>query len=107
MIKFTVVSFDKELILKTEKDDLPYLFEVGDKIQISADGEIITIRKDSRFNVQTVPNIKWLNERLEALTLKLKTALDNDNFASQTDLYERNYLLEIWNKLNDPQKRLA
>lgn len=88
----------KNLLKETEA---PYFFRVGDRIKITADKEIITVRRNAMINVQIRPSIEWLESRLKELHWKIKHSLDNDSFTSQVDVYERNYLLEIYNEVKN------
>lgn len=101
---------DKEfaLILKdiSNEDKLPYIFQVGDTIEITDNGTINTIRRGglpdyiSKSLVQGDHFSKeWLEQRVTELNFKIKQAIFNGHFISQADMHERNYLLEIKKEL--------
>lgn len=80
-----------------EEDD-PYIFRTGDQIHIDDKGKIITIRRNDTIPTQKVESLEFLENRLKELTWKIGNALKNDSFASQADVYERNFLMEIYNR---------
>ena len=101
-LKFLRVGQQDEentLILRNmlKEEEAPYLFRVGDQIHITEDSEIVTIRRNDKIKVQFTPSMQWLENRLKELHWKIRNSLQHDGFISQSDVYERNYLMEIQN----------
>lgn len=105
-IKFIRIAKEDEeysLILKhiNQEQKLPYIFQVGDIMEITDGGNIETDRRTANLKLpKDIPSLEWLTRRLAELHYKIDVTLQNNSFISQADVYERNYLIEIINELH-------